>query len=145
MSFSGKRRIVLNVPQGHPLADHAVVSLRDLADEPLKVVPRSLSPGSYNIVESACLRAGFTPKLVPSLHLTGRVRVSPGTDQLAGLGPALQPEEYAAGTVHIPLKERVSMGLHMISRHSDGSHPQVQAVLAFMRAAAKGHRETSST
>jgi len=137
--------LVLNVPVGHSLAGRTVVSLRELAGEPLSVVPRSLSPGSYDIVESACLRAGFTPWLVPSLHLVGRVRVSPDVRRLAGVGPALQPEEYAPGSVQIPLEEKVSMGLHMISRHSDGSRPQVQAVLAFMRAAAAARRRSPGT
>lgn len=119
------------------MADPKVVSLGELADEPLTVVPRSLSRGSYDIVESACLRADFTPKLVPSPHLVGRVRVSPDVSQLAELGPALQPKEYAAGTVQIPLVEPVRMGLRVISRRSDKTRPQVQAVLAFMRPAPK--------
>lgn len=130
--------LVLTVPAGHPLAARPVVSLAELAGEPLAVVPRSLSPGSYDIVHAALLRAGVAPRLVPQAHVVGRAGVSPDTRQLAGLGPALMPDEYAAGTVRVRLAERVNMGLHMISRHSDADYPPVRAVLAVMRAAAAG-------
>jgi len=64
--------LMLSVPESHPLAARKVVSLRELAQETLAVVPRSLSPGSYDVVEAACLRAGFAPRLVPLAHLVGR-------------------------------------------------------------------------
>ncbi|MFU9138148.1 MULTISPECIES: LysR family transcriptional regulator [unclassified Erwinia] len=53
-------RVVL--PEGHALGGEPCLSLAQLADEPLIVFPREVSPSLYEMVIAACLRAGFQPK-----------------------------------------------------------------------------------
>lgn len=47
--------------QAHRLADHGVVSLADLAEEPLIICERAFCPGTYDRVMAALRRAGAEP------------------------------------------------------------------------------------
>lgn len=56
---SEKMRVAL--PAGHALSEQPRLSLAQLADEPLIMFPREVAPSLYELVLSACLRAGFQP------------------------------------------------------------------------------------
>jgi DNA-binding transcriptional LysR family regulator len=58
-------RLVVALPGRHPLADREVVDLRDLADVPLRIVPRRLNQPLVDLVMNACAAAGFVPVLAP--------------------------------------------------------------------------------
>jgi DNA-binding transcriptional LysR family regulator len=63
--------IVLAVPRGHALAARPRVPLTALADEPLILFARSMGPGFFDAIASACRSAGFSLKVrheVDNLH-----------------------------------------------------------------------------
>jgi len=63
--------IVLAVPRGHALAARPRVPLAALADEPLILFARSMGPGFFDAIASACRSAGFSLKVrheVDNLH-----------------------------------------------------------------------------
>jgi DNA-binding transcriptional LysR family regulator len=63
--------IVLAVPRGHTLAARSRVPLTALADEPLILFARSMGPGFFDAIASACRGAGFSLKVrheVDNLH-----------------------------------------------------------------------------
>lgn len=51
------------VPLRHPLARLKKIPLTALADEPLAIYARRMSPHPYDRVIAACLKAGFSPSL----------------------------------------------------------------------------------
>ena len=57
-------RVVLALPQAHPLVTRKRVSLRDLREEPFIVPPRGAATLVYDRVLSACRTAGVTLKVV---------------------------------------------------------------------------------
>ncbi|MCZ8147381.1 MAG: LysR family transcriptional regulator [Roseomonas sp.] len=53
------------LPSGHPLAEsEAPLPLGLLADEPLLILPRGISPAYSDAMVAACRAAGFTPRVV---------------------------------------------------------------------------------
>ncbi|HLU56734.1 MAG TPA: LysR family transcriptional regulator [Pseudonocardia sp.] len=51
------------LPAGHALAADEAVRLADLADEDVACFPRELAPVAHDTIVSACVRAGFSPRI----------------------------------------------------------------------------------
>ncbi len=70
------------LPQGHALADSKRVRLRDLADTPFVMFPRSHNPGFYDRVLASFQAAGVTPRIAdevwPRANAIGLVRAGLG-------------------------------------------------------------------
>jgi DNA-binding transcriptional LysR family regulator len=58
---------VIIVPVGHSLNGLASAPLIALANEPFILPPREINPSVYDSIISACLHAGFRPKLGPEV------------------------------------------------------------------------------
>ena len=56
-------RFIAALHQRHPLARRKVIPLESLADEPLVIYSRQISPRPYDTIIAACLKAGFSPNL----------------------------------------------------------------------------------
>ncbi|MCW2266914.1 DNA-binding transcriptional LysR family regulator [Gluconobacter cerinus] len=52
---------LIAVPKGHPLSQRGTLRLTDVANEPFLIFDRTLGPGFYDAIISACQQAGFTP------------------------------------------------------------------------------------
>jgi DNA-binding transcriptional LysR family regulator len=52
------------LPEGHPLADHAELTLADLADEPWVLTPRASWPPWHRSYDEDFARAGYRPRVV---------------------------------------------------------------------------------
>lgn len=57
-------KMALVLPQGHRLAHTPRLSLAQLREEALVLFPREVAPSLYEVIISACLRAGFQPESV---------------------------------------------------------------------------------
>jgi DNA-binding transcriptional LysR family regulator len=61
----GRDVLAAALPSGHPLAEStAPLPLGQLADEPMLVLPRGISPAYSDAMVTACREAGFTPRVV---------------------------------------------------------------------------------
>ncbi|MEU6745357.1 LysR substrate-binding domain-containing protein [Spirillospora sp. NPDC046719] len=58
--------LVVALPARHPLAAQEEVALADLADLPLRIVPRDANPHLVDTVVGACRAAGFEPIMGPA-------------------------------------------------------------------------------
>ncbi|MEV5748176.1 LysR substrate-binding domain-containing protein [Actinoallomurus sp. NPDC052308] len=58
--------LVAALPARHPLAAEKEVALADLADLPLRIVPREANPHLVDTVVGACRAAGFEPIMGPA-------------------------------------------------------------------------------
>lgn len=126
--------LVATVPAGHRLAGKAEISIRELADETLVILPRRLSPGPFDVVESACLRAGFTPRFA-NVSQSGRTGKHSLNTEYVGIGPKLDRDEFPDRLV-VPLKEAYTMGLHVVTRCADAAQGPVSQVLGIARSIA---------
>jgi DNA-binding transcriptional LysR family regulator len=53
--------LMVALPETHPLAQQAQVSLRSLSHQPFILFPRSLAPGLYDQIITLCQQADFSP------------------------------------------------------------------------------------
>ena len=123
--------LIAAVPDAHPLASRAAITLAELANEPMVIFTPHRSP-LYGQVLSACLAAGFQPRVVQEathiMTIIGLVR--------AGLGVALLP--HSASSVQMP-------GLRYLTLRYNGPRaetvlgwragPAAPLLLAFLKAA----------
>jgi DNA-binding transcriptional LysR family regulator len=58
-----QERLVAVLPAGHRLAGKPALALRELAELPLRLVPREANPAFFDFVLQACRDAGFEPRL----------------------------------------------------------------------------------
>ena len=76
------QRLVLALPEMHPLARKAPVDLSALEDEPFLIAPRSIGPGIYDSVIAFFRAQGISPNIVqevtPMTTLTGLVSAGVG-------------------------------------------------------------------
>ncbi len=57
-------KMLLVLPSGHHLSGRTSVSLGELHQDPLVIFPREVAPSLYEVIISACLRAGFQPSVM---------------------------------------------------------------------------------
>jgi DNA-binding transcriptional LysR family regulator len=60
---TGRERLVVAIPEKHPMARHGRIRLRELSREAYTLWPRYLSPGRYDQLLSIFRRAGFGPPI----------------------------------------------------------------------------------
>jgi len=87
--------LVAAVPQAHLLAGCSQISLAQLINEDFVVVPREIGPGFFDLITSACVKEGFSPRIAhQARHLvtavglvatSGAVSLVPGTMALASV------------------------------------------------------------
>ncbi|MBE9098277.1 LysR family transcriptional regulator [filamentous cyanobacterium LEGE 07170] len=56
--------MVVALPENHPLANQAILSIKDLAQEPFILFPQAVGPNLYGQIMTLCTQAGFSPKVV---------------------------------------------------------------------------------
>jgi DNA-binding transcriptional LysR family regulator len=85
-------RLVLTLPDGHPLASQATVGMTELAEEPFIMPTRHRHmPGLYGQITALCRQAGFVPREVQ--REVWQVQTMLGLVG-GGVGVALVPETY---------------------------------------------------
>jgi DNA-binding transcriptional LysR family regulator len=62
--------LVVALPFQHRLTRQAKINLRDLADEPMILFPRDISPDYHDTITNACRRAGFLPRVMHEVNTT---------------------------------------------------------------------------
>lgn len=59
-----REQLVVALPEDHPLASRAELSLRDLANEPWVTFPADSGSSVQSLLQQVCLAAGFAPNVV---------------------------------------------------------------------------------
>jgi len=101
---TGRARLVVALPENHPMASESVLRLADLSKEAYVLWPRDLSPGRYDQLLAVFQGAGFGPPIsmegeMPSTRtVLGMIAagltialVDPNLDQVASPGVVFRP------------------------------------------------------
>lgn len=86
-------RMVAVLPKDHPLTKKALITLRDLANEPWILFAPHHGPGMHSQIIKACEAAGFMPRVVQKPR---QMQTTAGL-VAGGVGVALMPHNYALG------------------------------------------------
>jgi DNA-binding transcriptional LysR family regulator len=87
-----RERLILAVPDHHPLANQAQVGLSQLKREQFITIPRATSPGLYDSIFQTCYKVGLSPKVALE---TNQFQTAIGL-VCAGMGVTLVPESMVA-------------------------------------------------
>jgi DNA-binding transcriptional LysR family regulator len=127
---------VLVMPDDHPLAQSATVSLSDLEDESFALFPRESSPDLHDRLVTLCQRAGFTPRIAQeATHMATIVSLV-----AAGVGVSVMPASISqmgrADVAYVPLADpSVHMWIAMAWKRGE-LPPALPAFLERIRAVA---------
>jgi DNA-binding transcriptional LysR family regulator len=131
----GRDVLAAALPQGHALAGGtAPLPLSALADEPMLVLPRAISPAYSDAMVAACHAAGFAPRVTREVGSAmaqlgfvaaglGVALVSAGLARLRPPGVAFRQLEGPIAAVGVALawnEERESEAVRMALRIADG-------------------------
>ncbi|MEN4920863.1 LysR substrate-binding domain-containing protein [Achromobacter spanius] len=96
MSFPvGRVDLVIALEEGHRLARRRRVRLEDLAEDAFVAIPRHSGPSFHDLTISACMDAGFSPRIMHyAKHLVSVVSLV-----AMGLGVSLVPRSFARAGV----------------------------------------------
>ncbi|RZV00638.1 UNVERIFIED_ORG: LysR family transcriptional regulator [Serratia quinivorans] len=84
-------RMVLALPENHPLAAQQQVTLSSLAEQPWVLFPAHYGPGMHTAILQACAVAGFSPRIVQEARQMQTI----GGLVAGGMGIALMPALFA--------------------------------------------------
>lgn len=84
-------RMVLALPENHPLAAQQQVMLSSLAEQPWVLFPAHYGPGMHTAILQACAVAGFSPRIVQEARQMQTI----GGLVAGGVGIALMPALFA--------------------------------------------------
>ena len=133
---TGRVRLMVALPEEHPMARHSPLKLEELSKEAYMLWPRHLSPGSYDYLLSVFRRAGFGPPIameggIPSTR-TVLGMIAAGLT-IALVDPALQ-QMASSGVIFRPLAgQGVFTETGVICRRADSS-PILASFLHELRA-----------
>ena len=121
--------LVVALPETHPLARHATVSVARLAQEQFLGFERHFGPLMFDAVVATCMRHGFSPQIFSARQMHTIVSLVSG-----GLGVALVPDCVRAlgreGVAFRPMRgEKTYVATEAVWRRSDRS-PVLEAFLA---------------
>ena len=117
-----REKLIVALPQQHPVARHRTVDLKHLSEERILLPPRHALSGVHEGIINACQKAGFVPKHVQSIRLAEiSVRLV-----ASGFGIALIPESFNRlkldGVVYRALKHECPVvELYAVRRKDKGS------------------------
>jgi DNA-binding transcriptional LysR family regulator len=125
--------VVVALPRAHRLVSSERVPLDALAHEPFVFLQRKPWPGYYDLLISACQRAGYSPRIVyetPDLvTLIGLVATGVGV----AFAPASAHELTSGVVVARPIAGcRLGVG-YLLARHPDETTPPLQCFLELVR------------
>ncbi|MCU0534415.1 MAG: LysR substrate-binding domain-containing protein [Hydrococcus sp. Prado102] len=128
-----RERLIVALPENHPLTNQQEVSLQALADEPFVTGPRDRGCGLYRQVVAICRQADFEPRIVQE---TNEIQMMLGF-VAAGLGVSLLPSStryfQRPGVVYRELRSPVpEIELAMVW-HANSLSPVLQTFLEVVR------------
>lgn len=115
-------RLGAAISAGHPLADREFLDWQELEHEPLIVLARGASEGTYDFVVRGCQRAGFAPRIAFTPRLVSTVLMYAE----AGEGVAIVPESVippGRGLKFVTLRPVRQVPLLLVWREETTSSP----------------------
>jgi DNA-binding transcriptional LysR family regulator len=134
-----RERLILAVPDHHPLASQTQVGLSQLKGEQFITIPRATSPGLYDSIFQTCHKAGLSPKVAQE---TNQFQTAVGLVCM-GMGVTLVPESMVAlkrkGVHYLRTEEDTPVIETLMVQLQNDPYPAMTHLMAL----ARGYTHTS--
>lgn len=112
--------LMVALPETHPLAQEAQVSLRSLSHQPFILFPRSLAPGLYDQIITLCQQADFSPTVAQEAIQMQTIVSLVAAEMGVAIVPASLQNLQRTGVVYKAVQEPTpQVAVASIWRHDD--------------------------
>jgi len=126
-------RLAVALLADHPLAARQRIRLKALADEPLVMFARQVSPVYFDMLVNVCRAHGFAPRVRDEVRSVASQIAYVSCGQGAALVPAAMRRLAPANVVVRPLHEKVMVVTAAAAWNANRHHPMVDEAVAWLR------------
>ncbi|WP_337154924.1 LysR family transcriptional regulator [Pseudomonas protegens] len=123
-------RLAVALPADHPLASRSRISLSSLANEPLVMFSRRVSPVYFDNLIATCRDSGFSPRVLHEVRSVASQIAFVSCGQGIALVPASLKTVAPDNVVLRPLSQRLNVVTTAMAWSSTRANPLVQALVA---------------
>lgn len=126
-------RLSLAVSADHALAKQPFVHLQSLANEPLVMSSRKVSPVYFDMLTAVCRSHGFAPRILHEVRSVASQIAYVGCGQGVALVPASMSRLAPENVILRPLKEEIMVVTAALAWNKNRHHPMVNAIIAILQ------------
>jgi len=127
-------RLVVALPGDHPLASRSRISLSSLANEPLVMFSRKVSPVYFDNLIATCRASGFSPRVLHEVRSFASQIAFVSYCQGIALVPASLKKLAPANVVFRPLSQKLQVVTTAMAWNTSRPNPLVEALVTRFRA-----------
>ncbi|BBP77872.1 LysR family transcriptional regulator [Pseudomonas gingeri NCPPB 3146 = LMG 5327] len=127
-------RLVVALPGDHPLAARSRISLSSLANEPLVMFSRKVSPVYFDNLIATCRASGFSPRVLHEVRSVASQIAFVSYGQGIALVPAALKKLAPDNVVFRPLSQKLQVVTTALAWNTQRPNPLVEEVVAHYRA-----------
>ncbi|KIH83264.1 LysR family transcriptional regulator [Pseudomonas batumici] len=129
-------RLMVALPNDHPLASRTRISLSSLASEPLVMFSRKVSPVYFDNLIATCRASGFSPRVLHEVRSVASQIAFVSCGQGIALVPASLKKLAPDNVVFRALGQKLNVVTTAVAWNESRSNPLVEALVARFRAKA---------
>lgn len=126
-------RLMVALSGDHPLASRTRISLASLANEPLVMFSRKVSPVYFDNLIATCRASGFSPRVLHEVRSVASQIAFVSYGQGIALVPAALKKLAPDNVVFRPLSQKLNVVTTAVAWNAERSNPLVEEVVARFR------------
>lgn len=126
-------RLVVAMAADHPLASCSRISLSSLANEPLVMFARKVSPVYFDNLIATCKASGFSPRVLHEVRSVASQIAFVSYGQGIALVPASMKKMAPANVVFRPLSQRLNVVTTAVAWNAERPNPLIDEIIAWFR------------
>lgn len=130
-------RLAVAIPRDHPLAARSRLTLANLADEPLVMSSRQVSPNYFDYLIGVCKANGLSPRVLHEVRSVTSQIAFVSCGQGVALVPASMKKLAPDNVILKPLTPKLSVVTTAVVWNSARANPLVDALVALLAADSK--------
>ncbi len=126
-------RLVVAMAADHPLASRSRINLSSLANEPLVMFSRKVSPVYFDNLIATCKASGFSPRVLHEVRSVASQIAFVSYGQGIALVPASLKKLAPANVVFRPLSQKLNVVTTAVAWNAERANPLIDEIIARFR------------
>ena len=126
-------RLVVAMAADHPLASRSRINLSSLANEPLVMFSRKVSPVYFDNLIATCKASGFSPRVLHEVRSVASQIAFVSYGQGIALVPASLKKLAPANVVLRPLSQKLNVVTTAVAWNTERANPLIDEIIARFR------------
>ena len=126
-------RLMVAMAADHPLASRSRINLSSLANEPLVMFSRKVSPVYFDNLIATCKASGFSPRVLHEVRSVASQIAFVSYGQGIALVPASLKKLAPANVVFRPLSQKLNVVTTAVAWNAERANPLIDEIIARFR------------